>query len=178
MGCEGYLTIKRIGDGQHLLKDWMPRFVVHVDQPIAVLNVSRNNRLYRGSSLRPWTTHVEEVDKEAVDIEGVEGASVEQRLGYKALVVPLTPERGRWQKAIVVASRIWLERDVWPDAKDRDHVFSYDWADRVAIWDKITPGLWVVTRYSESGTDDSVFYSCDLPTDCQVTDTLNWELWT
>lgn len=177
MGCEGYLTVRRIGDGQHLLADWMPRFVVHVDQPVAVLNVSRNGRLYRSSSLRPWTTHIDAVDKEALDIQGVEGPSVEQRLGYKALVVPLTPERGRWEKAIVVASRIWLERDVWPDAEERE-VDLYAWESRVAIWNKIVPGLWVVTRYSESGMDDPVHYSCDLPVGCQVTDTVEWELWT
>lgn len=175
MGCEGYVTIQRIGDGQHLLPEWAPRFVVHDGHPVAILDVTPNGRLYRTNSLRPYTAGRDVIDTEAVDIEGIEGPCS----GRKVLTVPLKNDRGGWEKAIVVADLAWLDAACAPGADgSRNLPFLYSWESRIAIWSQFTPGLWVVTRYSESGVHDPIFYSFDIPKDCVSTAEVDFQLWT
>ena len=157
MGCEARITCQRIERGEYLVSRdaRFPQFIVR--EPVAVFGARPwqygcgwTNYEFFGSSERCWGRN----SADYVLVPGCIGLAVVPR----RLLCP--PGIDRW-------------------AAGEECPGMVHWPDLLAAWDALLPGRWIVSSYSEHGTDDDhCWYSPRLPDGVTTDLTVDWEIWT
>lgn len=139
-------TFVRVGEGQHLLEH-APLFVVYEHEPVVlrIAEPSGSRVSGRRSSLRPFTTHDPDIDREAVDIDGVEGVAHKSPPRRSVLVVPLLDDTHGVSRPVnrmlVVVSLKWMQERQSADATIR------------VTNGQLEPGVWVLVEYEDDSPE-------------------------
>lgn len=165
MGCEGYITFAEIGEGQHLLSDDTLKYIIKPDEKVAVIPA------YPTLFGNHWN-----FDHHAGDFANLfDYDSFNPRGG--AYFAQGEPSIGVIMVDRTVFSQVFSE--IWEEWEDSNRGPGAQPLNKLLdIWDRLTPGLWVVKRHHPSGTEGRGYYTLFPPEGCQVKKEVEWEFWT
>jgi len=162
VGAQAYLQVKRIGDGQHLLQDDAPKFVVR-ESGVIVVHLWPVRFGSRHANLVSPIPAIQDI------LEAAEGPE------DGAECLPLYSQ-GRLIVGIGV-----IDRDRVTDTQLLDEYRAppghIPLGQLKAAWQKITPGLWVITNYFANCCPDD-YFDFRPPEGCEITKAVKWQIWT